>query len=463
MQMLSLTKQSAAMFSFGMSIVLAIIKTAISVISGSLSLLAEAIDSVIDILTDVVTFLAIRVAELPPDDNHHYGHARAENLGALAQTVLMAATYGWVLWQAIHRIFIQPQLPELSIWIFLIASISLIVNVIRVLTLKHAAVQYKSQALAASTVNFTNDIIRTLFVLLTLGLIALSPYIPIPLWLIERIDAITAALVALFALVAAWEYGKQAISVLMDSVPDDLSHRLTRLISELPDVVPNSAQVRARFVGDQPFVEVTVGMPRGLSLEEAHELTHNVERVIRKDLHDAQVLVHVEPTRTQTEPYTTAVYSAAQRLGHRVHNLVIYQLKEELRIEMDLELPESLTLTEAHTHSERLEQAIASEMPCLAHIAIHLEPRLDQIRPAVNYPPVLEQVDKAIATLAHAACIDQVDAFLTDEGIVVTLRCGFAGDMLLTDVHTAMACIERDLRLVLPNVVRIQIDPEPVG
>lgn len=461
--MQTLSKKSAVAFSIGLSIILAIIKVVISLISGSLSLLAEAVDSIIDLLSDGVTFLAVRVADLPPDANHPYGHARAENLGALAQTILMTATYGWVLWNALLRIFIAPQLPDISVWIFAVVVFTLLINSIRVYQLKRIASTLKSQSLEASATNFANDILRSLIVLVTLGLITLEHWLPLPRWFIERFDALAAAIVALIALFAAWKIGQASIYALMDSIPDELSHRLVHRISALPAVVPNSAQVRARFVGEQPFVDVTVGMSRGLSLEEAHELSHRVEKAVQIDLEKANVLVHIEPTRTLTEPYTTTIYSTAQRLGLRVHNLDIYQLTDEVRVEMDLELPESLTLQEAHTHSERLEAAIAAELPCQTIVAVHLEPRHDQVRPAVRYAPVHQQLQDALEKLSHASSIIKTEALLTDEGIIVTLHCQFPGDTLLTEVHTTMACMERDLRHAMPNIVRVQIDPEPIG
>lgn len=458
---MSLSKQSAVLFSVSLTILLAGVKLLIGVISGSLSILAEAADAIIDLVTDGVTFLAVRVSDLPPDEDHPYGHARAENLGALAQAVLMVMTYGWVLVQVFKTLVMAPQHPGFSLGIFLVMSLSLGVNLLRVHMLRRAASRLKSQALKASATNFLNDVLRSLVVLLTMGVIMLAPRLALPPWFVERVDAMAAALVALIALWSAWGLGKQAIHTLMDGIPYDLSHRLTNRIAALPSVVPNSASVRARFVGEQPFVEVMVGMPRGHSLEEAHELAHHVENAIRMDLREASVLVHVEPTRTATEPYTTAVYSAAQRLGLRVHNLAIYQLKEEIRIEMDLELPGDMTLTEAHPFSERLEAAIAAELPCQTVIAVHLEPRHDQVQPAVRYAPLEEQVRQAIDTLSNASSIGLTEALLTNDGIIITLHCYFPGDTLLTDVHTAMARMERELRRVIPDVVRVQIDPEP--
>ncbi|NJO05850.1 MAG: hypothetical protein HC876_10185 [Chloroflexaceae bacterium] len=250
---------------------------------------------------------------------------------------------------------------------------------------------------------------------------------------------------------------------LMDDVPPDLNRRLTHRILDLPGVVPDSARVRTRFVGEQPHVEVTLSTPRGRSIEEAHQLMADVQQAVRTELHKADVLVHIEPARLPAEPYATTVYSIAQQIGLRVHNLDLYQLADCVRVEVDLELPGDMTLAEAHTHSERLEAAITSELSGCTVVAVHLEPRRDDVQPAVRYTPITQQVAQIVQTLPEANRIAHVEALLTDIGIIVTLRCNFPGTLALTEVHSAMAQIENELYRALPDIARVQIDPEPAA
>lgn len=462
MQGLTLSRQMAAIVSFGFGVVLTVLKLTVGLLTGSLSILAEAIDATLDLFASGVTALAVRIADQPPDDNHPYGHARADNLGALAETTLLVATSLWIVWQALERIFVRPAVPDVNAWSFLVISLSLGVNLFRVAILHRATARERSQALTASIANFTNDMLGSLVVLVALSLIAFGPWLGLPSWFIEPIDALAAIFVALFGLFTAWRLGREAICALMDDVPPDLNRRLVRRVSEIPDVVPNSANVRTRFVGEQPYVDVVVGTPRDRSLEEAHLLATDVERVIRSELDDAKVLVHVEPTRIATEPHATAVYSIAQRLGLRVHNLDLYQVADGVRLQMDLELPGRMSLAEAHTHSEQLAAAIAAELPDSASVAIHLEPRRDHLQPAVRYEPVVRQVQEALASLPGAGDILRADTFLTDLGIIVILHCSFAGATSLTEVHDRMEWIQRDLHRAMPEIVRVHIDPEPL-
>jgi cation diffusion facilitator family transporter len=461
----TVTKRGAALASIGSGALLTILKLAVGIATGSLAILAEAAHSALDLLAAGITFLVVYIADLPPDENHPYGHARAEQLGALAETVLLVVTAALVLRESFIRIFLRVEEPQISAWAFVVMIVSLVVDWRRARALREAAAEFKSQALAADAAHFSNDMLSAAVVLVSLAVLAAAG--PggaslLPEWLVLRLDAIAAAVVALIALWVSWGMGRGAIHALMDDIPADLSRRLMRQVAALPSVVPDSIQMRTRFVGEQPYVEVTLGTPRGATLEEAHLLTETVEAVIREELAGAQVLVHVEPARTPTEPYTTAVYAAAHRLGLHVHNLDVYQLADSVRVDMDLELPTDLSLGEAHTSSERLEQAIRAELGNATTVGVHLEPRRDQVRPAVRYGPLDEQVRRVVEQIAGAATIAQVDTLLTDEGTIVTLRCAYLPATPLSEVHNDMARLERDLRRAVPDIVRVQIDPEPI-
>lgn len=458
----TITKRGAALASVGSGVLLTALKLAVGLTTGSLAILAEAAHSALDLLAAGITFLVVHIADLPPDENHPYGHARAEHLGALAEAVLLVVTALLVLRESFLRVFVHAELPETTIWAFAVMLISLAVDWRRSRALKRAAHDFKSQALAADAAHFSNDMLSTAVVLVSLAIIALDERLGLlPPWLLTRVDAVAAAIVAVIALWVAWGMSMQAIRALMDDVPADLSRRLVRQVTELPSVIPDSVRMRTRFVGEQPYVEVTLGTPRGGSLEEAHQLTTAVEAVIRGELAGANVLVHVVPARTAKEPYATAVYAAAHRLGLHVHNLEIYQLADSVRVEMDLELPTDLTLGAAHTSSEQLEQAIREELGDSTAVAVHLEPRRDHVQPAVRYVPLNERVQATIEQLPGAAAVAKVETLLTDAGTIVTLRCAFPAETPLSEVHTAMASLEREIRRAVPDVVRVQIDPEP--
>ncbi|NLR81373.1 cation diffusion facilitator family transporter [Chitinophaga eiseniae] len=441
---------------------LAALKFVVGILTGSLGLIAEGVHSLLDLLSTLVTFVAVRVAAKPPDANHPYGHERAESLGALAGMTLLGATAIIIGYHAIVKIIWEPGAPKVTIWSFSIIIVSIVVDFMRVQTLKRAAKHYQSQALASDAEHFSNDMLGSAAVLLGLLFIYMAKYLPLPVWLVERADAFAALGVVAIAFKSVWHIGAEAIKSLMDDIPEDLMPRLQETVEKIPGVVPGAVTIKTRFVGNKAYVEATVGTLRSLTFEKAHELTETIEQAIREDLDGAaEIIVHAEPIHTTDEPYSITVRSVAARLDLRIHNLNLYLVANEMRIELDLEVLDNLTLQEAHTKSELLETALQQEFALPVKVAVHIEPRNEMPRSSIRHIPSLEKVRLALADLTEYQHVDIDEVLLTDEGLVVTLIMTLPGDTSLASTHTIMYDLERALKLKVPDIIRVHIDPEP--
>jgi len=452
-------KQAITTASVVASGAIAALKLLVGGLTGSLGLLAEGAHSLFDLVATLITLLVVRVAAVPPDANHPYGHERAENLGALAGMAILAATAFYILYHAFEKVFFHPGAPRVTVWSFGVLIIALVVDVYRARALRKAAGGYGSQALASDAEHFTNDMLGTAAVLGGLIVVLLSQWVPLPDWLVSRVDAFAAAIVACIALRSVYRLGAEAIRVLMGDVPVELTERLKQRVDSVEGVVKGSTELRTQFVGSRPYVEVTLGTPRGGSLESAHHLSEAVETAIRRELAGAQATVHVEPRATPHEAPAAGLRAVADRLSLRVHNVNVYQLGKETHIDLDLELPDDLSLAEAHKRSEDLEEALRRELPDLVQVAVHLEPRNDGSRRAARLSTA-EEVREALAKLPQAANVRLHDVLETDEGLVVTLKEDFSGETSLREAHEAMTDLERSLKLLLRKVVRVHVDPE---
>src|SRR5262245_35318486 len=215
----TVTKRGVDLASVGSGALLTILKLAVGITTGSLAILAEAAHSALDLLAAAITFFVVYIADLPPVENHPYGHARAEQLGALAETVLLVVTAAVVLRESFLRIFVRAEGAHLNIWAFVVMIISLVVDWQRSRDLKRAAAEFKSQALAADAAHFSNDMLSTAVVLASLTILAVAePYNLLPEWLLLRLDAIAAAIVAVIALWISWDMSRRRIRPLMDDI-----------------------------------------------------------------------------------------------------------------------------------------------------------------------------------------------------------------------------------------------------
>jgi cation diffusion facilitator family transporter len=456
----SRVKQAIATASIVASGTVAALKLVVGGLTGSLGLLAEGVHSLFDLVSTLITFLVVRLAAIPPDANHPYGHERAENLGALAGMGLLAATACFILYHAFQTILIHPGAPLVTYWSFGVLIAALAIDLYRAKALRKAAREYSSQALAADAEHFTNDMLGAAAVLLGLIVIFLSRWVPLPEWLVSRVDAFAAVIVACIALRSVWRLGAEAIRALMDDVPVELTERLKHSVDNIEGVVKGSTKLRTHFVGNRPYVEVTLGTPRGGSLESAHHLSEVVETAIQKELAGAQATVHVEPKITPHEAPAASLRALANRLDLRVHNVNVYLLKHELHIDLDLEVADHLSLAEAHKRSEALEEALRRELPNPVKVAVHLEPRSDDPRPAIRQLSAIKQVQEFLSQLPQAANVRVHDVLVTEDGLVATLTEKFPGETSIREAHDAMTDLERTLKLSIPEVVTVHVDPE---
>jgi cation diffusion facilitator family transporter len=439
---------------------LAVLKLVVGALTGSLGLLAEGAHSLLDLVSTVITFLVVRIAAVPPDANHPFGHERAENLGALAGMTLLAGTALFILYHAFGKIFFDPGAPEVNIWSIGVLGISLAIDIYRARTLGRAAKKYESQALASDAEHFKNDILGTIAVLGGFMVVLLSRSVALPEWLVSRADAFAATFVACIAIKSAWRLGGASVRAIMGDIPVELTERIKRRVESLDGVVNGSANVRIQFVGSRPYVDVTLGTPRGGSLESAHHLTEVVEKVIRRELAGAEVTVHVEPKAISHEGPAASLRAVADRLGLRVHNINVYQIGDETRIDLDLELPEALSLAGAHKNSEELERALRQELSNRVAIAVHLEPRNDKPRAARRQSSSTQSVREALSKVPEAANTRIRDALVTDQGLVITLERKFPAETSLRETHEVMTELERNLKLCVPGIAGVHVDPE---
>src|SRR5512146_1472064 len=140
-------KGSAALSSVIAAVALTTFKLIVGLLTNSLGIMAEAAHSALDLVAAAVTLFAVRAADKPSDEKHHFGHGKIENLSALFETVLLLVTSGWIIYEAIQRLFFVSVKVEASIWSFIVMGTSIVIDYTRSRILLKAARKYNSQAL----------------------------------------------------------------------------------------------------------------------------------------------------------------------------------------------------------------------------------------------------------------------------------------------------------------------------
>jgi cation diffusion facilitator family transporter len=277
----------------GAALALTLMKAVVGFMTGSLGILAEAAHSALDLAAAVMTYVAVKISGRPPDPEHPYGHGKVENLSALGETVLLLVTCGWIVYEAVRRLWFDRVEVEVTAWSFIVMTISIVVDVSRSRMLRRVALKHNSQALEADALHFSTDIWSSAVVLVGLFAVVVSERVPALAFLKEG-DAVAAIAVALIVTWVSIELGTRTVHALIDGAPQGLEARVRRAIEALPGV-EDCHQVRMRYSGAQLFVDVHVLMDGNRTLWDVHALSDEAERVVQGIVPRADVTVHPEP------------------------------------------------------------------------------------------------------------------------------------------------------------------------
>ncbi|MGH2733785.1 MAG: cation-efflux pump, partial [Actinomycetota bacterium] len=352
-----------ALVSLAVALALAGLKLAAALASGSLALLSEAAHSGLDAVVTAMTLLAVSIAARPPDEDHPYGHGKAENVAALVEAIVLLALSVSIAAEALHRLSRPAGDVEAGWYGFGVILLSMAVDASRARALRKAGRELRSPALTADALNFTADLLTSAVVLAGLGAVRLG---------YPRADSLGGLVISGYVALVSLRLGWRSIDVLMDRVPRGALARITQAAAAVAGV-EEVRRVRLRYAGGQPQADVVLAVSRTVPLELAHHLTEEVEDAIRSVEPGADVAVHVEPLADE-KLIVNRILSIAARHSqvHQLHNVFVTQRPDGLHISLHAKFPASMALSEAHAITDRLEAEIARDLDGVRRIDTHL-------------------------------------------------------------------------------------------
>jgi cation diffusion facilitator family transporter len=449
-------KEKVALVSVVASGTLAATKFIVGVMIGSLALISDALHSLIDLGATVITLLAVRAADRPPDAEHHYGHGKVESLAALAETALLFLLAGGVAVEAVKRLQGAETTVVFSYVPFVVLGIEMTVNAWRARTLMRVARETQSQALEADALHFASDFFGSIPVVAGLALSAYG---------YAWADPVAALTVAVLISVLGVRLARRTLDTLVDTAPSGAAERIAAALVALPGVV-ESERVRVRKVGPRSFVDVAVAVPRTFPLDRIADVKKSIRTTIQRVLADADVTVTTSPVALDNETVQERIMLIARNRGLAVHHLTVHALGERLAVALDIEVDGDLALGAAHDIASGLERAVADELGPQVEVETHIEPlQAPQLDGHDSGPERVAAVKGALAELAARAGglreIHNVRVRTTDDGDVVNFHCLVDARMSVTDVHEVVDEVERELRRRDPAVKRVIGHAEP--
>ena len=263
------------------------LKSGAYLLTGSVGLLSDAAESLVNLVAAVVALIALQVAARPADENHNFGHGKAEYFSAGVEGLMIFVAAGVILFSSVER-FLHPAALERVGLGLVISSVATAVNWAVGLVLLRAGKAHRSVTLSADGKHLLTDVWTSAGVIVGVLLVALTGW--------QRLDPIVAAIVGVNILVTGFRLVSASVTSLLDAAmpPDDLA-RVTAVLDQKRTTEVDFADLRTRESGRHRFVSLTVLVPGAWTVDRGHDLTEDVEAAIAKELPDTAVQTHLEP------------------------------------------------------------------------------------------------------------------------------------------------------------------------
>ncbi len=276
----------ATIASMSVALVLIGAKAMAWLVTESVSMLSSLVDSALDFVASLVTFLAVRQALIPADADHRFGHGKAEALAGLTQAGFIAASGGGLLLTVGDRI-LHPHQVQREMVGLAISGLAIVLTLGLVLFQNYVVRRSGSIAIGADKAHYATDLVSNIAVGIALFLSGVFDQ--------PMIDAGMAALVALYLIRGAWHVGRQSLDVLMDrELPEPDRGRIADIARADPDV-RDVHDLKTRSAGLTKFIQLHVELDPSLTLVRAHEIGDRVEAELQRAFPDAEIILHVDP------------------------------------------------------------------------------------------------------------------------------------------------------------------------
>lgn len=266
--------------------IMIIIKSFAWFMTGSVSLLASLVDSFLDMVTSIVTLVAVRTALLPPDEDHSFGHGKAESIAGLIQSAFIGGSALFIIVEALERFWHPKPVVETEFGV-LIMFLSAGITFALVLYQRHVVKHTNSVAIQADSVNYTGDIMVNGLVILAL---LSGQYYSMPV-----IDVVAGLLIAVYLLYNCWDLATTSFGMLMDKeFPKEDREKIKEIVAAYKDVL-DMHDLKTRSAGVKSFIQVHLAFDGGRTLSDVHGVGDKISDEIIKAFPNAEIIVHHDP------------------------------------------------------------------------------------------------------------------------------------------------------------------------
>jgi cation diffusion facilitator family transporter len=445
-----------------LNLIVTAIKFFVGALTGSIAVLADAFNALVDSSSNVIGLLGIHAASQPPNPDHPYGHRKYETIATLGIAGLMLLV-GWEVLRDIVDRLRGGAIPTLSIESLVLILLTLPLNMFIVSYEGRRGRELGSDVLVADATGTRVNIFVSLSALI--GLIGSQFGLP---WL----DVVVALGIVIYVVRTAGRILRETSDVLTDSVVAD-PHLVEDVARGVPGVW-NASQVRSRGRDDDVHLDLNIKVDPAMATEQAHAIASEVERQLKEQVPGlVDAVVHIEPGSqaplSEWDAIAVRLRAIADGLGLGVHNIHVNVVPEGYSVDIDVEVNAAFSLFTSHDLVSQFEARARIELPRLREIFTHIEPMLPGTLVVPMTGPEAGALRATIMRIGDEVCGPGASHNVmlrrsrTSNAIDASLHCSLPGDSAVVAAHLVAEQLERRLRTELPLLDHITIHVEPPG
>ena len=282
-------KAKAARLSIFSNAFLIIMNLTVGLISGSVSIISEAIHTFMDMLAAIMAFFSVKIADSPPDKEHPYGHGKYENISGVVEALLIFVASGWIIYHSIDRLTSEKELDHTGLTLgFIVMVISALVDLFVSRHLYRVAKETDSIALKADALHLSVHVYTSLGIGVSLLVIYFTGW--------NFLDPVAAIVVAAFILKEAFEILVEAFKPLTDNaLPEEEQKLIIDTINKFKSSNTSYHMLRTRKAGSNRELDFHMEVPGNMTVKASHNLCDEIEIELKKKLPNLEITIHVEP------------------------------------------------------------------------------------------------------------------------------------------------------------------------
>ena len=428
-----------------------LVEVTVGLLVNSLAIMSDGLHALLDAVSSVMLFFAVRASIKPADEEHTYGHEKFETIGGLIGGIALIVVACLIFYESAVRLVTNTQFAEgMEYAGFIAIGYALFIASLRVTVFRKS--QHKeSPSMKAGFYDAISDLGSTIIALLGFGIATLG---------FTFVDSFASIFLGVMLSYLSFKLVKSSVMELSDTASKDLVEKTRNIILSCEGIVLTE-NLKVRKVGSKIFVDASVQVPSLMSLEKAHSLASKIEACLKGSFGNVDATIHIEPSDKERKMNQLVKKLATVDGVKEVHEISNLYIAGKLYITLHAHVNPELSVEEAHKIADTIERRIQAEIKSIENVTVHVEPAGVAIpTKRVNEAKLRNVVNDVANSIAADLRIKRVLTYAAGGKRYINIDCCFTKQVQIKEAHRIASQVEKETKEHFSDaVVIVHIEP----